>query len=143
MSKEPTMGIIEQETHGARKEISKGKIVTRMATQSESRNKGITGERYLSKISTKRAPQVCISDMFVYTLKSMPLKSGHSKTVAYIDRGGRLDARFCMQGSQEDATTNDEAPTAQLQSLRFLLSIIAYRKWDVRVIDAHMGIPKV
>ena len=38
--------------------------------------------------------EVCINGRFVYTNKQKPLGDGHTKTDAYVDNRGILDARF-------------------------------------------------
>ena len=47
-----------------------------------------------------------------------------------------------MKGSAEAVGTNASAPTAQFQSLRVLLSTVAYRKWDFRVTDGSTAFLK-
>ena len=48
---------------------------------------------------------------------------------------GKLDARFCVKGFQELVEANAASPTAQLQSIRIALAVIAYRKWNFRAVD--------
>ena len=43
------------------------------------------------------------------------------ETESYVDSGRMPDARFEVKGFQEDATTDDSSPKAQLVSLRVLL----------------------
>ena len=70
--------------------------------------------------------EVRINGMFVYTMRRKPLKAGRPKTEEYIDKEIVLDASFCANGSQQAAWTTASATTAQLRSVRVLLSIIAH-----------------
>ena len=49
------------------------------------------------------------------------------------DENRKLDSRFRAKGFQEFSESNASAPTVQLQSIRLRLSLIAFRKWDFRV----------
>ena len=49
------------------------------------------------------------------------------KAWEYIDSERWLRARYCVEGYRESVATNASVPTDQFQSLRVLLSIIAYR----------------
>ena len=51
----------------------------------------------------------------------------------------QLDARFRVKCSQESAETNASAPTVQLQSIRAVLGVIAYTKWNFREADVSRG----
>ena len=64
------------------------------------------------------------------------LKSGHTETGPYVDNARRPDARFRVNDSQEDVGTIDAAHTGELQSLGVLFSLIAFGKWDFRVMGA-------
>ena len=72
---------------------------------------------------------------FVYTMENKPISSGRTKTGAYVDENRKSGARFCVKGRQEFAEPNASAPTVQLQSIRMCLAVIAYRKWNFRVMD--------
>ena len=76
---------------------------------------------------------MCINGRSVYITYRKPLKAGREKTEAYIDSESRLDSRFYVVGFQVAVWPNGSAHTAILQSLRFLLSITACRKWNFRV----------
>ena len=75
---------------------------------------------------------------FFYTIKNKPIDAGRKKTGTYIDGNRKLDARFCVEGFREFAEPNASAPTVQLQSIRLFPSIVAFRKWDFRVMDVPM-----
>ena len=77
--------------------------------------------------------EVCIDGMFAYTINHKPLKAGNVKTDACINNQRGLEARFCVKGFQESICTTASCPTAQLQSLRVSLSLIAYREWGFSV----------
>ena len=64
-----------------------------------------------------------------------PISAGRKKTGAYVDENRKLDSRFCVQGVREFSESNASAPTVQLQSVRIPLAVIAYRKWNFRVMD--------
>ena len=66
---------------------------------------------------------------------SKPISAGHTKTSAYVGENRKLDSRFRVEGFQEFAETNASAPAVQLQSIRAVLAVIAYRRWNFRAID--------
>ena len=63
------------------------------------------------------------------------MSSGRSKTGAYVDEDIKLDSVFCVKGFRDFAEPNASAPTVQLQIIRLCLAVIAYRKWNFRVMD--------
>ena len=71
----------------------------------------------------------------MYTIKNKPITDGRRKTGAYLDENRQLDDRFCVEGFQEFVEPNASAPKVQLQIIRLFLSVIAFRKWDFRVMD--------
>ena len=110
-------------------------------------NTGAPREKLKSKQSKKhgtfiRVPfdqippgESLIEGRFVYTIKNKPLSAGYGKTGAYLDENRKLDAGFCVEGFQELVEANAAAPTVQLQSIRIALAVIAYRRWNFRVVD--------
>ena len=64
-----------------------------------------------------------------------PISAGRMKKGAYVDENRNLHARSFGEGFQELAVPNASAPTAQIQIIRMCLAVIAYRKWDFRVMD--------
>ena len=77
-----------------------------------------------------------IGGRFVYTVENKPISAGREKTGAYVDENSKLDAMFCVKGSQEFAESNASSPKAQLQRLRMCLSVIARRTWNFRAMGA-------
>ena len=70
----------------------------------------------------------------MYTpLKTNSFRRDMGKTDAYLDESGKLDARFCVKGFQELVGENAAATAVQLKSVRIVLAVIAYRKWNFRV----------
>ena len=67
--------------------------------------------------------------------QNKPISAGYEKTGAYLDESRKLDARFRVKGFQELVEANAAAPTVQLQSIRIALAVIAYRRWNFRVMD--------
>ena len=63
-----------------------------------------------------------------------PISAGHTKTGAYGGENRKLDARIGVKCFQEFVETNASAPTVQLQIMRAVLAVIAYRRWDFRAI---------
>ena len=55
------------------------------------------------------------------------------KTGAYLGENRKPGERFCAKGFQEVVEKNAASPTVQLQSIRIVLAVIAYRKWNFRV----------
>ena len=76
-----------------------------------------------------------IDGRFVFTIKNKPISVGHKKTGAYLDENRKLDAGFYVKGFREFAESNAYATTVQFQSIRLLLAVIAFRKWDFRAMD--------
>ena len=68
-----------------------------------------------------------IEGRFVYTVGNKPIASAHTKTGAYVGENRKSDAIFCVTGSHEFVEQNASAPTVQLQSIRVVLDVIAYR----------------
>ena len=54
------------------------------------------------------------------------------KTGAYVDENRKLEAIFSVTRFQEFVETNASAPAVQLQSIRAVLAVSAYRKWHLR-----------
>ena len=75
---------------------------------------------------------------FVYAVENKPISAGHTKTGAYVGENRKLDAMFRVKCPHEIVETNAPAPSVQLQSLRAVLTVIAYSKWDFRVMDAPL-----
>ena len=71
-----------------------------------------------------------IEGRLVCAVGNKPLSAGHAKTCTYVDENRKLDAIFCVKGSQEFVETNASAPPVQLQSVRLFLAVIGYRKWN-------------
>ena len=51
----------------------------------------------------------------------------------------KLDAVFCVEGFREFAETNASAPKVELQRIRAVLALIAYRWWGFRAMDVPMA----
>ena len=68
---------------------------------------------------------------FVYTVGNKPISARREKTGAYVGENRKLDAVFCVKGFQE-FVENASAPAVQLETIRVVLTIIAYRKWNMR-----------
>ena len=62
------------------------------------------------------------------------------KTGAYVGENRKLGAIFCAKGRQEIAETNAPAPTVQLQRIRAVLGVIAYRKLNFRVTNVSRAV---
>ena len=76
-----------------------------------------------------------IEGVFAYTVRNKPISAGYKKTSAYVGENRKLDSRFRATGFQEFAETDASAPTVQLQSIRAVLAVIAYLRWNFRAID--------
>ena len=63
-----------------------------------------------------------------------PISDGYAKTGAYFGENRKVGAVFCVKFFQELSETNASVPTVQLQSIRAVLAVIAYRKWDFRAV---------
>ena len=72
---------------------------------------------------------------FFYTVENKPISAAYAKKGAYVGENRKLDSRFGVKGFQEFAATNAAAPTAPLQIIMLVLDVIAYRKWNFRVMD--------
>ena len=57
------------------------------------------------------------------------------KTGAYVDENRKSRARLRVKGFQEFAESKASEPTVQLQITGMCLDVIAYRKWNFRVMD--------
>ena len=64
-----------------------------------------------------------------------PNAADHTKTGDYVGENRKLDARLCAKRFHDFAEKNAAAPTVQLQRMRTLLSVIAYRNRNFRVMD--------
>ena len=71
----------------------------------------------------------------MYAMENAPISAGRKKAVSYVDENRKLDARFCVKGFREFVEPNASAPTVQLQRIRLRLAVIAYLKWNFRVMD--------
>ena len=76
-----------------------------------------------------------IEGVFSCAVANKPISAGHTKTSAYVDENRKLDARFGVKGFREFVETNASDPTVQLQSIRAVLAVIAYRMWNFRAMD--------
>ena len=76
-----------------------------------------------------------IEGRFVSAVGNKPISAGHTKTSAYVDENRKLDAILRVKGFREILDANASAPTVQLQSIRSVLAVIAYRRWDFRAMD--------
>ena len=56
--------------------------------------------------------------------------AGHTETGAYVGGNRELDAGFCVKWGPGVVGANASAPTVQLQRIRAVLGVIAYRKWN-------------
>ena len=65
--------------------------------------------------------------------------SGHSNTGGYVGENRKLDAGLRVKGFHEVLETNASAPTVQLRSIRVVLAVIAYIKWNSREMDVSMS----
>ena len=72
---------------------------------------------------------------FVYAVENKPISAGHTKTGAYVGGNRKVDAILRVKWFQEFVEPNAYAPTVQLQGIRAVLDVIAYRKWEFRVMD--------
>ena len=81
-----------------------------------------------------------IEGRFVYTIRNKPIAADHKRTGDYLDENRKLDARFCAKCFQEFVETNTSSPMVQLQIIRLCLAVIAYRRWDFRVMDISMAL---
>ena len=79
---------------------------------------------------------------FVYAVENRPLSAAYAQTGAYVDENRKLDARYCVNGFHEFSDTDASAPTVQLQIIMVVLAVIAYRKWDFRVMDVSRAFPR-
>ena len=73
--------------------------------------------------------------LFVYAMGNKPISGGHKTTGAYFIENRKLDAGFFVKWFQEFVEANASSQTAQLQSLRMCLAVIAYRMWNFRSVD--------
>ena len=76
-----------------------------------------------------------IGGRFAYTVGNKPLSAGYAKTGAYVGEDRKLDAVFRVKCFHGFSGTNASAPTVQLQSIMVAFAVIAYRKWNFRVMD--------
>ena len=76
-----------------------------------------------------------IGGRFVYAVENKPISACHPKTGAYVGENRKLSAILCVKSFQEFSETNSSAPTVQLQIVRALLAVIAYRKCNFRAMD--------
>ena len=68
-----------------------------------------------------------------------PIPAGYSETGAYFDENRKLDVRFCLKCCHAFVETSASPPSVQLQSIRVVLAVIAYRKWNFRAMDVSMA----
>ena len=74
-------------------------------------------------------------ERFVCAVNNKPIPAGYTKTGAYVGQNRKLDAWFRVKCFQWFVETNASAPMVQLQSIRVVLDVIAYRKWNYREMD--------
>ena len=76
-----------------------------------------------------------IEGRFGYAVWNKPISAGYTKNGAYVGENRELDDWFRVKGFEWFAGANSSAPTVQLQSIMVVLAVIAYRKWNFRVVD--------
>ena len=80
-----------------------------------------------------------IEGRFAYTMGDTSTSTDHKRTCPYVGENRKLDSVFCVKGPREFAGADTSSPTAQLQSIRLCLAVIAYQKWNFRVMDVPMA----
>ena len=125
--------IISQEIPRLRKSIPKGATYNYYGDDSRKvAIKALGGHGAFIRVLSKGVPRdgSCIDGRCVYTMKNNPSEAGRAATEAYFDDQRMLDARFARNVITKMRGVNSSAPSAQLRSLRVLLSPMAYIKWD-------------
>ena len=87
------------------------------------------------RVLSREVPRdgVCIDGRFVYAMKHNPLKAAPTKTEAYTDDQRWRDALLGVEVFQESSGGGGFFANSTIKSLIVLLSSIAYRKWNFRV----------
>ena len=71
--------------------------------------------------------------------ENKPIPDGYTKTGPCVGANRKLDAAFFVKCIREFADATASGPTVQLQIIRVLLAVIAYRKWNFRAMDVSMA----
>lgn len=83
-----------------------------------------------------------VEGRFGYAANGKSLSDGYAKTDAYINDKSESGARFRGMGRREFIPAKSSSHTAQLQSIRAIVTVISYIMWNFRIMDVSRSFLK-